>query len=263
MKLETRDYVWIIGILTVAVIIQASLKIEHDDNLALLVGVATGIVSMVIGILAIFYSLTSSGTLSETSNRLHDASVEIGESVDTITSKLKEISAEIAPLARVAQQVSEIHAKLPLGPQGNQASTSSPPQPSGQNFDAEQFANEWINYFLATSSWIGLLTLYAAIERHRASKSFNAYTWANMVGGISPDYATGYLVCTTSLGLITHDVPRFMREGNFTITFVFPLLNDRLLQSVTANLTRSDITAENSALRSQQKALTDTYISQP
>jgi len=248
---------WIIGVLTVAVIVQASLKAAGDDNTATLIGVVTGLVSMVVGIIAIFYSFISNASLGETSSRLHDSSSEIRKSADLVISKLDEIGSKLSPLSEVAKQVSDIHLNMPRAAQGSQSDTNLPPK------TANQFANQVVTYFLTSSSWLGLITLYAAIERFKIQKSFNAYSWATFVNSVSPDYAMGYLVCTASTGMITYDQNRFLQEGNIWITHVNPQLLEGISQSVTSNLTRTGVRQEELSLRTALKSQTDNYIKSP
>jgi len=246
---------WIIGVLTIAVIVQASLKAAGDENTATLIGVVTGLVSMVVGIIAIFYSFISNASLSETSSRLHDSSAEIRKSSELVISKLEEIGSKLSPLNEVAKHVSDI--KTQLAAQGSQPTSDRRP-----DLTAHQFAQQLLEYFTATSSWLGLLCLYAAIKRHEMQKPFNAYRWAELVGNASPDYAISYIICTASVGLIGQDQNRFLQSGNLWLTFVLPNLLDKITHSISTSVAREGLPQESKDLRAHQRAQTDIYIAE-
>jgi len=254
---RTIHGLWIIAVLTTAVIIQATLKVSSDSNTATLIGVATGFVSMIIGILAIFYSFMSSGSLNETSSRLSNSSKEIEKSVSDVAANLKEIGAKLLPLGDVARQVAEMHSKVQAASQEAQQTTPLAQQTAQNKIDA----SELVDYFLKVSSWSGLLTIYVAKEALHRQKPFNVYLWAKNLAGLSPEYAFGYLVACVSAGMITDDERIYQERGEILVTQMGAFISERIDKRVNEDISRAGLSKEDQKIRAEQKAATDRYVS--
>jgi hypothetical protein len=247
---------WIIGILTAAVIFQSSVKVDVGGDVATVIGVATGMVSLVVGIIAIFYSFVSNNSLSETSSRLKDSSTAIQKSVEDVSSNLKEITERLSPLSDVAKKVAEVHTKIQAASQVVQTTNSTPPQPAHNKFDAVEF----VEYFLKVSSWSGLLVLYLAKEAHKKNKPFNIYAWSKATNGISAEYSFGFLVASVATGTLTYNERVYQERGEILIIQFIPLLSDRIDKRIDEDMKRPGITKQDSDSRISQKANTDKYI---
>ncbi len=247
---------WIIAVLIFVIVLLLTNRVDQNTDLVTQIGVATGLVSLVVGVIAIVYAFVTNGALGDSSNRLEKSSKAIEDASHETIASIESIRSTLTVLAK---QVSDIDSKLPLASQGSQSSQTPQPELSGPVINV----NQLIDYFLNTASWFGLLTLYVAVKRHEADKPFNAYAWTSTLGGLSPDYAIGYFVSTASTGIVMYDQTRFLQQGNLWITFVFSGLSEKITQNVSVNLSRPGLSPEDISLRSTQKIQSEAYISQP
>src|SRR5271154_6630738 len=92
---------WTIALLLLAIVALLTLKLGGHADIVALIGVATGLVSLVVGVIAIIYAFYSNSSLSDNASRLEKSSKTIEDAALQTALDIEKIRTELAPLGPV------------------------------------------------------------------------------------------------------------------------------------------------------------------
>lgn len=227
-----------------------------------LTNVAT-FVSLVLGLVAIFYSFFSNSSLSESlggivnvSNNITNARTEIEKIIERTVAiersskenvdSLKEISTSVEnrinllndALAEVAIKTEDLHLAVKTIPDKiDKLETKLAENKVSKTLVGEigpavaiektRFTKEAVSDFILISSVSGRILLYAILLAHKAKKTLSLNLLYGRTKISSVEYVYGYMIATNAIGLIdTEEVPVDGDKRNYEITYVDSTLLD-------------------------------------
>jgi hypothetical protein len=182
---------WIIGVLTIIIIVLLSVNWNSVKDLAGILNFALGLTSLVLAIVAIIYGFVANNAFAGTVSRIETAASDISLVVKEIPDLLKVID----------RRTLDMQNKMAISASAaSQERPSSPP--AEQSKAIQEFANSVVAEFLRASSWNGLKLLYVCRVCFEKKLEFDLRKLCSLDNSMSYDYAFGYLVASASASLL-------------------------------------------------------------
>src|SRR5258708_7153431 len=98
MSWEKKDihFAYITGILIFVIIGLVTFQVAERPDIVTLISIASGAVSLVLGLVAIVYAFISNASLGGTSSKLEDSAKQIASSTELVVKKLDLLREEIS-----------------------------------------------------------------------------------------------------------------------------------------------------------------------
>ena len=197
------NYVFIASVVLVLGIAIFSYAFYGNRNVLDFISLASALISIILAIVTIVYSFYSNSRssgqidiLNKAAQDVQNATTSYSESADSLQDNIQ----------KIIDAVNRVEEKADLILDASKATTA------GNNYNFANFdLNAYILGFINVASPLGIMTLYACIK----SKDKNKILQLNIIGSSETlAYCSGFLIATTSTGLIT----AFINFDNWTVS---------------------------------------------
>jgi hypothetical protein len=213
---------YIILILIAIIIFLFTKDFKDNQSIASTINFAVGLVSVVLAVVAIFYSFIANGSLQGSVSEINSASNSIKGETVALHQSLKNV---LDMVAHIPDHLKIIEGRLDVLSSKSAAPLEAKPLPTEAGI--VQFAKDVVDRYMTSSSWNGIKLLYLC---HLAAKEqigdFDLRDWKDPVASF--DYNYGYLVASASAQFVV------LTDNNATIRIhsLPTYVSERLLQEV-------------------------------
>ena len=206
--METKykiHFSYIISILVLIIIILMTVKWSDNYELIQYISFASTITSLLLAVLAIVYAYLSNSTFSKNINIINDVSNELRANSKRLSNISATINRDIKLLPKsiegMGRKVEELPAKLI-----SQLSPNIDVMKEGSDSSSrdDQEALSFADVYLETSSFAGLLGLYALSLAFDEQKPFDLERMSEEIEVLDEDYVYGYLTASRAAGVFTY-----------------------------------------------------------
>jgi LPS O-antigen subunit length determinant protein (WzzB/FepE family) len=205
--METKykiHFFYIISILLIIIILISTLKLSSNSDLIKYISFASTITSLLLALLAIVYAYFSNATFSKNITMINEVSSELKQNTSNLTKISEVIEKDIKNLPIAIDGMGK---KVESIPNLIRELTSKEPTKDKKNSNDSEIniSPELINQFNKSSSFAGLLCLYAIKIAFEKKVPFNYVSFSKKTNYVSEEYAHGYLTATFSLGIFDYN----------------------------------------------------------
>lgn len=201
------SYIYYASILSVIAISTFSYSFYGNRNVLDFVSLASALISIILAVITIIYSFYSNSqsasqveTLNKAAESVKNATTSYAESADSLQENISKI---ITAVNRVEEKTDRLLNITSFS--GVRASSET--NNHLVNFDLDAY----IKGYVTASSPIGKMAMYACIKAKDCGRKWDLRTLSNEYDRV---YCEGFLISTTSAGLITLDINFNNRDVN-------------------------------------------------
>jgi len=169
---------------------------------------ALTVTSIVLAILAVIYTFYANARLFLNIGSMEKSSAELSTTSSKLSDSTKELSEKVGILPEIGAKVDETHSML--------ADMADKDRGSGDidtEIEITDFPEEIIDQFLDTSSYSGLMGLYAFSLSHKYQKEFGLKEAFEKSKHFNEDYTQGYILASSCFGLFDYSV----KNGKYSV----------------------------------------------
>jgi hypothetical protein len=213
---------YIILILIAIIIFLFTKDFKDNQSIASTINFAVGLVSVVLAVVAIFYSFIANGALQGSVSEINSASNSIKGETVSLHQSLKNV---LDVVGHIPDHLKSIEGRLENLSSKQATHLEATQLPNDASIVS--FARQVVDRYMTSSSWNGIKLLYLC---HLASKEsigdFDLREWKDPVASF--DYVYGYLVASASAQFVV------LTDNNATIRIhsLPAYVSERLLQEV-------------------------------
>jgi len=205
--METKykiHFFYIISILLIIIIILSTLKLSSNSDVIKYISFASTIASLILALLAIVYAYFSNSTFSKNITLINDVSNELKQNTENLTTISEVIEKDIKNLPKAIDGMGKKVENIPN--LIKELTLKEPIKDKKKSSDSElHISPELINEFNEYSSFSGLLCLYAVKIAFEKKVPFNFIDFSEKTNYVSKEYAHGYLMATSSIGIFDYN----------------------------------------------------------
>jgi hypothetical protein len=230
---------YIIGILVSIIILLVTQNFGSNKNLVNYVSFAATLSSLILAVLAIIQAMISQTSFGNTFEKINNASDEL-----SVKSALLDNAADkiLQGMKSMEQKMKKIHSDVGVVKKQQESISNQKPNTAkpvldngtgrlsdGVN-DNMLDKKKLFDYFLSNASPAGLLVLYAIKISKEKAAQFNLKTMTDVIISVDYDYAYGFLVATSSWGIISFEI----KDNVVNVFRINDYINDNLYKKLIA-----------------------------
>jgi hypothetical protein len=212
-KLSPHLY-WTIGVLVAIIVGLVVIRWSIYPNFVDRVNFSASLASLILAVLAIVYAFISNQSFNDAVARLEGASRAATDNNARLEASLELVKKMSGRIETFDDKLSRIASTPPPG-----AKADPLPEPgSSPMIDAVKL----VNGIIGAGSWNGLKVIKACQLANLQKRTFNLREMCALDQRVSFDYAYGYLIAMTAVGLFRQE--NDMTSGNVTVTFFLDIV---------------------------------------
>jgi hypothetical protein len=206
-------FAYIFAILIAIIVVLVTVKWSDIPTLANYLNFALGVASLVLAVLAIVYAFLANNSFNLTVAKLESSATAIKEETSNLEKAVMGLESKLSEIPEALHTLEGKVAKThDLVAASSQQSKSEIVVDNKTEF-AKELAHKLVDDFLRNTSWNGLKVLYLCKLACQKQKEFDLKAWTALDQATTYDYAFGFLVAASSMGLFQHK----MKDPNGTI----------------------------------------------